>query len=290
MPEKDQKTKKGKHIEDEVKEEKNVKKVSNKKNSTAKVKLTNTNRNNASKPISARAKKTTDAKIKTKPKKDRINNSVKKEVMESKEEAREEKQISEIISEQIKNANKMKETTKIQQKKQNIQKREVKKAKEAKEKFIQKMDTIKKLNPEEKKNTYKRVFISGILAILVTIYNIILNVEYLYVSSEIIVQELKIISIIFIILTIIIFEIAYKKDRSDYAINGIELLIISIITLVATYVQILYTDKFMIFITITMLAMAIYYIVKAICIFSRSKQKHNKNISDVKEIVEEKED
>ena len=141
---------------------------------------------------------------------------------------------------------------------------------------------------EEKENNKiirKKVFENIIIAIAIMLYFIIINFSYLRMEENILLQGIKIASIIILFLSIAIFELAYHKDSGRIAINGIEVLILAIHTLtiwtVINRLKIEF-DKYVLFSTY---AFAIYYILKSIIIYTVEKKKYLDSLSDIHEIV-----
>ena len=85
--------------------------------------------------------------------------------------------------------------------------------------------------------------------------------------------------------TIILFELAYKRDEGKYCIFGIEALFLAIMTLFLTYAVVFLSEKFKMILVICSLLFAVYYTIKALIIYIKTKREFNKNKSDVKYIV-----
>ena len=94
-------------------------------------------------------------------------------------------------------------------------------------------------NSKEKTNILKKikqiisqnVFINLIYITLITIYFIFFNIIKKYINPDIFLIYIKITSFVFLILTILIFEKAYKDDNDAIALNGLEFLVLSIFSL-----------------------------------------------------------
>ena len=141
---------------------------------------------------------------------------------------------------------------------------------------------------EEKENNKiirKKIFENLIIAITIMIYFIIINFSYFRMDENILLQGIKIASIVILIFSIIIFEVAYHKDSGRIAINGIEVLVLAIHTLTIWTVINRFKiefDKYIVFSTYTF---AIYYILKSIIIYTIEKKKYLDSLSDIHEIV-----
>ena len=135
------------------------------------------------------------------------------------------------------------------------------------------------------KEIRKKIFENIIIAIAMMIYFIVINFSYLRMDENILLQGIKVASLVILFLSIIIFEIAYKKDSGRIAINGIEVLVLAIHTLTIWTVINRFKidfDKYVLFSTYTF---AIYYILKSIIIYTIEKKKYLDSLSDIHEIV-----
>ena len=141
---------------------------------------------------------------------------------------------------------------------------------------------------EEKENNKiirKKIFENLIIAIAMMIYFIIINFSYLRMDENILLQGIKIASIVILFFSIIIFEVAYRKDSGRIAINGIEVLALAIQTLTIWTVINRFKLEFDRYILFSTYAFAIYYILKSIIIYTIEKKKYLDSLSDIHEIV-----
>ena len=156
-------------------------------------------------------------------------------------------------------------------------------------KMVEEITEKRKMTQEVKNEINKRIFFNCLVAIGIMLYICVIDVVYIYSETKIINIALKIFSMIFIFLTVGVFEFAYRKDSGRIAIVGIELLVFSVIVL---YIPQIYTniDKaFCQVLTFTPIFCAIYYITKSILIYIKSEKKYQNNLSDVKEIMKDEE-
>lgn len=150
------------------------------------------------------------------------------------------------------------------------------------EEEIKKQTTIS----EEKKNKInKTIFHNIAIANIVMLYFIFLILGYQTILPEKIMIDLQVFSIITIGIAIIIFEKAYKKDSSEYAIHGIETLFLAIVTLISIYIFSKYQNKFTNIMIIICYLFAIYYVAKSIIIYLKMKSKALKRTNDIHKIV-----
>ena len=86
-------------------------------------------------------------------------------------------------------------------------------------------------------------------------------------------------------ISIIIFEIAYKKDDGIIAITGIEILITAFHTLSILHIVQVSAFDFRIYILTSSYLFAIYFVLKSMIIYTMEKRKYLKSLSDIKNIV-----
>ena len=111
-----------------------------------------------------------------------------------------------------------------------------------------------------------KVFKNIILAIIVVVYFVLLNIAFINFDETIFTKIIQIASVLLLIITIVLFEISYKKDNDQIAIHGIESLALSICTLLSIFISIKYTDKFIYIVNTISMFFAIYYVLKSIII------------------------
>ena len=138
---------------------------------------------------------------------------------------------------------------------------------------------------ENNKMIRKKVFENLIIAIAMMLYFILINFSYLRMEEDMLLKGLKIASLIVLLLTIIIFEIAYHKDSGKIAIHGIETLNLAFHTLTIWHIEKKLNISFETYILFSTYAFAIYYILKSILIYTNEKRKYLKSLSDIHEIV-----
>ncbi|MCI8362749.1 MAG: hypothetical protein HFJ41_06505 [Clostridia bacterium] len=201
---------------------------------------------------------------------------------------------------------KMEEETKKVQKKENIEDKNT--AKENKDK--QKGTTSKKRNlpkktqietqletieeqirknnttfKEEISKVYKDIFVNIIYANVILIYFILLIIGYKTIEKNIFLIGIKVLSVVSIMLTIFVYEIAYKKDSGKWAKRGIELMFLSIGTLISLKMYLHYNNKFVSSMTSLALLFSIYYVGNSIIIYMKQKKEAKKYKNDIRKIA-----
>ena len=146
------------------------------------------------------------------------------------------------------------------------------------------MEEIEEVRKEQeipldvKRQMNDKVFKNIIIAIFIMLFLVFVNLGYMNIKAEVF-------SVTLSVLAILIFEKAYKKDSGKLAINGIEVLMLAILTLVSIGVLNSNNNKFPFVIAIISFLFGIYYTGKSILEYLISKKKYLKQNSDIKEII-----
>lgn len=154
-----------------------------------------------------------------------------------------------------------------------------------KKKELEKLDKLnqeKKLTKDVKEKISKKVLNNFLIAVDILLFFIILMIIDRNLNKESTILIYKISSIILFIFTLVLFEIAYKKDNDVLGIHGIEMLVLSIITLFTPYI---FIDKTSVFTSIVGAYYTAYYILKNLVIYKKEKNNYLREQSDIKEIV-----
>ena len=149
------------------------------------------------------------------------------------------------------------------------------------------LDAIKKeiksetsLPETQMKKIYKSVFINVLFGILFLVYFCLINAGYGLINPKSFFSGLQVLSIVSILFTIILFEIAYKKNSDSLAVRSIELLMLSIATLVSLYFYTIYNNRFTGFMTSFGLLFAVYFVGKSIYKYIKDRRQMKMEIID----------
>lgn len=189
--------------------------------------------------------------------------------------------IKQIIAEQLNNVDKFKEVAEEPEKE--VVKKETPTMDE--KQISMQIEKAQKMPKDEKKKIYKNVFGNILFGILISVYFISLGWGFVNINTRSFVTDLKVFSVILLGITIILFEYAYNKDSGRAALKGVEMLVVSIVSLVLLYMYILYQDKFVMITSICSCVAIVYYFIRAISVYIKDKISWKKTISDVKEII-----
>ena len=156
-------------------------------------------------------------------------------------------------------------------------------------------ENIKKFDEEYKKSRiipkdYKKKIINRILkntiiAVIVIVYLILLNVLSLHIETDKYIIGIKILSVVFAVISVIYFELCYRKDNGYLFMHGAEFLVLATITLFSVYAYSLFFVTYNSILLYILIFVIIYYIIKTICTLRFMKKEYYKSQNDIKEIV-----
>ena len=157
----------------------------------------------------------------------------------------------------------------------------------------EKLSLEKQKNLKEERNTYKqlspeiskKLFINIILAVGIIAYFTILNYIYAEKKKKTILNIVEICSGVLLLISLILLEVSYKRDSGTIAILGIEFLVLAFHSLSIKYVITKYDYQFQFYLLTSSYIFAIYYILKAIVVYTKARNEYLKTLSDIPEIV-----
>ena len=168
-------------------------------------------------------------------------------------------------------------------------KRELKRKEKIKEENIKKLDEQIKANKiiskDYKKKMNKRTIFNFLTIFAIVLYLFSLNIASIYTDTNIFLLMLKCFSILLAIISIIYFELAYRKDNERLFLYGIEILVLGIATLFSNYIYYIYFNSFNKIITCFTLVFIIYYLVKIFIARRNMRKKYYNEQNDIKEII-----
>ena len=118
------------------------------------------------------------------------------------------------------------------------------------------------------------------------VYFIFLILGFINIEIPVLITDFKVFSLTILALAIIFFEIAYKKDSGKYCITGIEMLVLSLVTVALMYITIMYPAKYIYITSAVSFVFAIYYVGKAIVLYCKTKK--NYSIDSMNKIIKNK--
>ena len=133
----------------------------------------------------------------------------------------------------------------------------------------------------------KIIFKNLLKAIGIMCYFIILNFAYTRMNTDRLINDIEVFSGIFLVIGLVMLEIAYKKDSGKSAISGIELLVLSMHSLSINHIITFYKYDFRFYLLVSSYVFAIYYVLKSVIIYTKEKREYLKSKSDISEIEKE---
>ena len=138
-----------------------------------------------------------------------------------------------------------------------------------------------------KKPIVKDVIANTTYLILVVLYFICFNTQVITIDTAILTRYIDISSMVFLMISIIMFEVGYRKEKTKIFINGIEFLALAIFTLLIKHMPKVLGNTMKSYTEIGTYAFIAYYILKSAIMYTKMKHDQLKNMSDIKEIVKE---
>ena len=142
---------------------------------------------------------------------------------------------------------------------------------------------------EIKEKYLKEIYLNILKAIIIVLYFLVVNLAYENISPAHVELGIKIFTMVFLFISIYIFEKAYKKDDDKLAIQGIEILVLSAYTLTSRHIINKFNFNFKNYSLVASYIFAIYFILKCIFVYTKGRKEEAENLSDIKEIVKKDE-
>ena len=155
--------------------------------------------------------------------------------------------------------------------------------------FEEKIEKTKKM-PQDIENKLNKKLIENIsmaIAIIVYFMSLIFGKERIIATNY--TNLLKTYTMCLGILSIIIFEFSYKKESVKSMYTGIEVLILSIVTMFSIYICKVQELKYIFYLALFAYEFSIYYLIKDILIYNKTKKEYLKTLTDIEEITKKEE-
>lgn len=136
-------------------------------------------------------------------------------------------------------------------------------------------------------NCNKDIYTNMVYAVITMAFFISLNIVYINCETKIFETYIKVSYMLYIVLAIFIYEVAYKKDSGKLAIYGIEYTVIAIYILLIQRIVSIFEFDMLAFIVTSSYIFPIYYTIKSILIDTRERRDKLEQLSDIKEIIKE---
>ena len=192
----------------------------------------------------------------------------------------------------IENADKEQEKKKVEEKENKKLKsnEKIENKKNEQKNIQQKKDNENEDNKVSKKvpkEIKKRILKNISVAIIVVAYFLVLILAHQNMRLERLAGDIEIFAIAYLVSGLIVLEKAYKKDNGKWAITSIELLVLAFHTLSINHMINILKCDFNKYLLISSGVFSIYFILKAIVIYTKDRKEYLDSLSDISEIVNE---
>lgn len=153
------------------------------------------------------------------------------------------------------------------------------------EKFHQEYQKNRIIPKDYKKKIRNRILKNTIIAVIIIIYLILLNVLSMYIETKIYVLSIKIMCIVLALISVIYFELSYRKDNGYLFMHGAEFLVLATITLFSVYAYSLFFVTYNNILLYILIVVGVYFVIKTIATLRNMKKEYYKSQNDIKEIV-----
>ena len=135
----------------------------------------------------------------------------------------------------------------------------------------------------------KKIYLNVLKAIIVVVYFLVMNLACENMETQYFERGVQLCTMIFLFISIFFFELAYRKDEDDLAIQGIEVLILSAFTLTSKHISKKFNFDFKNYSLVASYIYAIYFVLKGIVVYTKGRREIAENLSDIREIVKKDE-
>ena len=145
------------------------------------------------------------------------------------------------------------------------------------------------MKEEVKQEVIKKIFVNVVKAIIITICLLLLNIAYIKLDTEVYKRTVQIVTMIALFVAIYLFERAYKEDKEETALDGIEILVFSAYILTIKHITQKYGLNYKFYVMLVSYVFDIYFILKSIIIYTKGRKEISDSYSDIREIVKKEE-
>ena len=150
------------------------------------------------------------------------------------------------------------------------------------------MKNKNKIPKEELKKINKSVRHNIFVAFGVILYFIFLILGFINIKNDIYITDLKVFGMCSLFLGISLIEKAYNKEMGKFAVYGVEMIFIAVVTMALIYVNLIVSSKYIFILALISCIFAIYYIIKSIILYIKLRKKYF--VNNMKEIIKEDEE
>lgn len=133
----------------------------------------------------------------------------------------------------------------------------------------------------------KKLLTNLTFGLITIIYLIFISIEYVRLDSLVLIKYINASIMLFLIISIIMMEIAYRKREGLIFFNGLEFLATALFILLAQHMAKVLNCSVQVYTLAGSSLFAIYYILKLAILYTKSQQEKLKDLSDIKDIVKD---
>ena len=133
----------------------------------------------------------------------------------------------------------------------------------------------------------KKLLTNLTFGLITIIYLIFISIEYVRLDSLVLIQYINASIMLFLVISIIMMEIAYRKREGLIFFNGLEFLATALFILLAQHMAKVLNCSVQVYTLAGSSLFAIYYILKSAILYTKSQQEKLKDLSDIKDIVKD---
>ncbi len=135
----------------------------------------------------------------------------------------------------------------------------------------------------------KKIFTNLLKAIGMMLYFIVLNLANCTMNQDRLIADIEVFAGVFLVVGILFLEKAYKEDKEEIFIIGVEFLVLSLHSLSIMHVITLFKYNFSLYLLTSSYIIASYFVLKAIIIYTKGRKEYLNSLSDISEIVKKEE-
>ena len=120
-------------------------------------------------------------------------------------------------------------------------------------------------------------------------YFIILNLAHSTMKQERLIGDIEVFAGVFLVVGIVLLEMAYKRDNGSMGITGVEFLFLSLHSLSIMHIISLFQYDFRFYLLTSSYVFSIYYVFKSILLYTKGRKEYLESLSDISEIVKKEE-
>lgn len=138
-----------------------------------------------------------------------------------------------------------------------------------------------------KKQFRKKIILNLTFGLVTILYFVVFGTQYTRLDISILDRYIDLSSLLFLVIAIVIMEIAYKKSDESIFLYGIEFIIIAVFTLLTQHLSKMLNSSIEVYTLAGANIFAVYYILKSGILYTKLNQNELESLSDIKEIVKD---